>query len=94
MDSTILTLAGFDARPPAIFSTSRLEMEQVLLRSFRSSGVKGSSEDLGQEEFCVAGDSDEEGVGVGDGECVGDGDGDGEEVVDGGVGDVGVSEVV
>ena len=33
-------------------------------------------------------------VGVGDGECVGDGDGDGEEVVDGGVGDVGVSEVV
>ena len=87
MDSTILTLAGFESRPSAICSTSRLEIEQVLLLSLCNSGLRGSTEDVVQEEFCFGGDGD--GVGVG---AAGDVDGDG--VVDGGVNGVGVLEVV
>ena len=87
MDSTILTLSGFDARPPAICSTSRLEMEHVLPLSFLSSGVKGSAEDPPHEEVCVTGDVDGGGAGDGDWVVVGDVDG----CVDGGGG---ASEVV
>ena len=83
MDSTIWTLAGFEARPGAISSTSWLEIEQLLLLSFLNSGLRGSTEDVVQEEVCVGAD----GVGA-----AGDVDGDG--VVDGGVDGVGVSEVV
>ena len=74
MDSTILTLVGLEARPATISSTSRLEIEQVLLLSFLNSGLSGSSEAVVQEEVCVG----EDGVG-------GAGDVDGEGVVDGGV---------
>ena len=89
MDSTILTLAGFESRPTAISSTSRLEIEQVLLLSFFNSGLRGSTEELVQEEFSVGGDGggdDAAGAGVGDVDGAG--------VVYGGVNGVGVLSVV
>ena len=98
MDSTILTLAGFEVRPAAICSTSRLEIEQVLRLSFSNSGLRGSSEDVVQE-LCVGRDGDGadtsgEGVDDVDSEGVVDGGVNGVDVVDGVVDGGSVSEVV
>ena len=90
MDSTILTLAGFEVRPAAICSTSELEIEQVLRLSFSNSGLRGSSEDVVQE-LCVGRDGDGDDV---DSEGVVDGGVNGVDVVDGVVDGGSVSEVV
>ena len=91
-------MAGFEVRPAAICSTSRLEIEQVLRLSFRNSGLRGSSEDVVQE-LCVGRDGDGavtsgEGVGDVDSEGVADGGVNGVDVVDGVVDGGSVSEVV